>query len=82
MALPTCPQCGNELSTSADACPQCGRPVTTRPVVTGRCWGKSDAAGLTLIVVGLGLFFTGMAWIGGLAFMGGVAVGLLGRLRS
>jgi hypothetical protein len=81
MALSTCPQCGNELSTSADACPQCSRPVTTRPVVTGRRWGKSDAAGLTLIVVGLGLFFTGMPWIGGLALVGGVVVVLIGRFR-
>ncbi|MDQ3829176.1 MAG: hypothetical protein M3361_07665 [Candidatus Tectomicrobia bacterium] len=82
MALPTCPQCGGELSTNAEACPTCGRPVTTRPVVTGRRWGKYDAAGLALIVVGLGLFFTGMPWIGGLAFVAGVVVVLIGRVRS
>jgi hypothetical protein len=81
MALPTCPQCGGEISTDAEACPHCGRPVTTRPVVTGHRWRKSDAGGLALVVVGLGLFFTGMPWIGGLAFMGGVVVFLIGRFR-
>ena len=81
MALPTCPQCGSEISTSSEVCPVCGRPLTTRPVVMGRRWGKSDAAGLALIVVGLGPFFTGMPWLSGLALVGGAVVLLIGRFR-
>jgi len=29
MALIKCPDCGKEVSTSAESCPNCGRPMST-----------------------------------------------------
>jgi len=29
MALITCPDCGKEISSSAESCPNCGRPMST-----------------------------------------------------
>lgn len=29
MALTTCPDCGRQVSTSAEKCPNCGRPIFT-----------------------------------------------------
>ena len=83
MPLPTCPHCGGEISTSAEVCPHCGRPVTTGPgpVVTRRRGGKYEAAGFALILAGLGLFFTWMPRLGGLLFIGGVVLFLIGRFR-
>jgi hypothetical protein len=83
MALPTCPHCGGEISTSADVCPRCGQPVTTGPgpVVTRRWGGKYEAAGFACILAGLGLFFW-MPRLGGLLVIGGVALFMVGRLRG
>lgn len=47
MALATCRDCGNEVSTSAKTCPKCGRPVPTRTFTTAAgCLIAIFAAGI------------------------------------
>ena len=50
MALIKCPECGKDVSTSAETCPHCGYPINkitvAKPisyetkVVKIRCWGR------------------------------------------
>ena len=50
MALIKCPECGKDVSTSAEACPHCGYPINKTTiakaisyetqVVKIRCWGR------------------------------------------
>ncbi len=55
MALIKCPECGKDVSTSAETCPHCGyslkkqqAPQTARPIsyeqqtVKIRCWGRGQ----------------------------------------
>ena len=54
MALIKCPECGNDVSTSAASCPHCGFPLkpaeAPEPItyetqtVKIRCWGRSASA--------------------------------------
>ena len=61
MPLISCPGCGHEMSTEADACPKCGRPIfgiPDSPVVyvrERRSGGEGSIAGQIL----LGLLFGG-----------------------
>ena len=75
MALTKCPECGKEVSTSAETCPHCGYPLKKvqkeEPVL--------DTVGKTILrdrkrdIIGLGIFFI-LTAIGGLVMtiVGGV----------
>lgn len=77
MALGTCKECNNKVSTKATACPACGAPVKARSA-SGEGWG------FLLIVAGM---LTAMAaqppistW-GGVACAAGFVVFIMGRMR-
>lgn len=42
MALITCPECGNKISSFAEACPHCGRPRATMVVPEERLAGSAS----------------------------------------
>lgn len=67
MALIQCQDCGSQISDQADMCIKCGRPMRTShgvaPVRTIEATGKdaktTSLLGAILILVGLGLLFSG-----------------------
>ena len=60
MALKTCPDCGNPVSTKAEACPGCGRAVTA----PGRAGMR-----VAFLVAVIALVVVGIAAVGALARM-------------
>lgn len=94
MTLAKCPDCGGQVSTSADACPHCGCPFQTaaggpqRVVETQRRGGKYEGCGCLLLMSGLalGMLAAGTApapiWVpaaAGILTAVGFAVFLTGR---
>lgn len=54
MALTTCPDCGKEVSTSAQACPGCGRPMSAVSVTAKEVKARSGI--MDGVNIGCGIF--------------------------
>jgi len=54
MSLVKCPDCGNDLSTSATACPRCGRPTAAGERFFAR--HKVLASAIRIILMLLAIF--------------------------
>ena len=66
MALTTCPDCGREVSTLAEACPQCGHPFTPQHAETPKTEvSRSAVASLVFSLL----------WLGGVGSILGVGFG-------
>ncbi|MGZ6362403.1 MAG: zinc ribbon domain-containing protein [Ktedonobacterales bacterium] len=55
MALIKCPECGEQVSTSAAACPHCGKQIAKKP--------KSAVASLFQLVLGILLVWWSIGWL-------------------
>lgn len=67
MGLTTCPDCGRQVSTAADACPECGRPMRARSPLLG---GSQSGEGCFLQTLNAGcivIFAVLLALIFGIA---------------
>jgi hypothetical protein len=81
MALVACPDCEQQISSSAAACPNCGRPmfaVTGKVVQTQRRGGKYEGVGFLMIIAGMRLCFANGV-LGGITVLLGFIVFLIGR---
>ena len=90
MALINCTECGKEISDKAATCPNCGAPVTvqsspqkgnTSPTKVKREGSKWEGAGTLLVIAGIIIPFTGNFQLGGILFIIGLVVFIIGRFK-
>lgn len=64
MALITCNECGNEVSTSAKFCPQCGGAVNTQTILPGASSTTTDHRKVSIpLIIGIVLLPYIFAWL-------------------
>lgn len=87
MGLIACPACGSQVSEAALACPGCGHPIQAAPEApenhqtVRRAGAPWEAWGAALCLVGMIL---GMAWngaLGGILFVSGIVIFIIGRFN-
>jgi zinc-ribbon domain len=80
--LVSCPACGSQVSSQADACPKCGQPMRPPKVEAPAKWNSNGPAALLGILgVCIALFVPG-GLIGGLIVMGlGLIVAAVGQSK-
>lgn len=64
MALTTCPDCGKQVSSAANACPNCGRPTVSSVKEPLPTKDPLRAAAYNFVLPGAGYFYVGRAGLG------------------
>lgn len=90
MAIPTCPKCKQELSTSASVCSHCGYALKKKTIPLGNVQ-QHKAIGMLFLVLGFAAVFGGLILVftwsmlsvfGALLIIGGSALMSMGYLQT
>lgn len=90
MAITTCPECNQEVSSSAPACPHCGGCIRKKNTIPIGKIQQHKTVGMVFLLLGFAAIFSGLILVftwsplslfGGLLIVGGSALMSLGYLQ-